>query len=79
MARPDDPRKARRVDKVLAAVLLLSAACYAWRLLDGQVRTTLPGEGGLLRSGTARRVGRHRVEGQAEQMAGVVDGYSASP
>jgi len=45
---PDDPRKSRRVDKVLAAVLLLSAAYYAWRLLDGQVVTTLPGEGGLL-------------------------------
>lgn len=45
---PADPRKARRVDLALALVLLLSAGYYAWRLLDGQVLTTLPGEGGLL-------------------------------
>lgn len=43
---PDDPRTARRVALTLAAVLLLSAAYYAWRLLDGQVIP--PGEGGLL-------------------------------
>ncbi len=29
-------------------VLLLSAAYYAYRLLDGQVLTTLPGESELL-------------------------------
>lgn len=46
--RADDPRKARRVDVVLAVVLLLSAAYYAYRLVDGQVFTTLPGEGQLL-------------------------------
>lgn len=45
---PADPRKARRVDVVIAVVLLLSAAYYAWRLLDGQVLTILPGESGLL-------------------------------
>lgn len=45
---PGDPRKARRVDVVLAVVLLLSAAYYAYRLFDGQVFTTLPGEGELL-------------------------------
>lgn len=32
---PDDPRKARRLLR-------------AWRQLDGQIVTTLPGEGGLL-------------------------------
>jgi cytochrome c biogenesis protein CcdA len=46
--RADDPRKARRVDVVLGVVLLLSAAYYAYRLVDGQVLTTLPGEGQLL-------------------------------
>ena len=46
--RTDDPRKARRVDVILAIVLLLSAAYYAYRLADGQVFTTLPGEGELL-------------------------------
>lgn len=45
---PDDPRKARRVDLVLAAILTISAAYYLWRLIDGQIVTTLPGEGGLL-------------------------------
>lgn len=45
---PGDPRKARRVDVILAVVLLLSAAYYAYRLFDGQVFTTLPGEGELL-------------------------------
>ena len=45
---PDDARKARRVDVVIAVLLLLSAAYYAWRLVDGQVLTVLPGEGGLL-------------------------------
>ena len=45
---PGDPAKARRVDIVLAVVLLLSAAYYAYRLLDGQVFTTLPGERQLL-------------------------------
>lgn len=45
---PDDPRKARRVDVAVAVVLLLSAAYYAYRLLDGQVFTSLPGEGELL-------------------------------
>lgn len=45
---PDDPRRARRVDMAVAVVLLLSAGYYAWRLFDGQVVTTLPGEGGLL-------------------------------
>lgn len=46
--RPDDPVRARRVDRVLAVVLLLSAAYYAYRLASGQVFTTLPGEGQLL-------------------------------
>lgn len=45
---PSDPRRARRVDVVVAVVLLVSAAYYAYRLLDGQVFTTLPGEGQLL-------------------------------
>ena len=45
---PDDPRAARRVDVALAVVLLVSAGYYAWRLVDGQVVTTLPGEPGLL-------------------------------
>lgn len=45
---PGDPAKARRVDIVLAVVLLLSAAYSAYRLLNGQVFTTLPGEGQLL-------------------------------
>ncbi len=45
---PADPRRARRVDVVVAIVLLLSAAYYAYRLLDGQVFDTLPGEGELL-------------------------------
>ncbi len=45
---PGDPRKARRVDVALAVVLLVSAAYYAYRLYDGQVFTTLPGEGELL-------------------------------
>lgn len=45
---PDDLRTARRVDKVLAVILLLSAGYYAWRLVNGEVLTTLPGEGGLL-------------------------------
>ena len=45
---PDDPVRARRLDRVLAVVLLLSAAYYAYRLATGQVFTTLPGEGELL-------------------------------
>jgi hypothetical protein len=45
---PADPRRARRVDIAIAVVLLLSAAYYSYRLLDGQVLTTLPGEGQLL-------------------------------
>lgn len=45
---PDDPVRARRLDRVLAVVLLLSAAYYAYRLASGQVFTTLPGEGELL-------------------------------
>lgn len=45
---PSDPHRARRVDIALAVILLLSAAYYAYRLLDGQVFTTLPGEGQLL-------------------------------
>ncbi|TAL25946.1 MAG: hypothetical protein EPN99_00940 [Frankiales bacterium] len=45
---PGDPIRSRRVDQALAAVLLLSAAYYAYRLATGQVFTTLPGEGELL-------------------------------
>lgn len=40
---PSDARRARRVDVAVAVVLLMSAAYYAYRLLDGQVFTTLPG------------------------------------
>lgn len=42
------PREARRVDVVLAGVLLASAGYYAFRLINGDVLTTLPGEGELL-------------------------------
>lgn len=45
---PGDARKARRVDVVVAAVLLVSAAYYAYRLAAGQVLTAVPGEAGLL-------------------------------
>jgi cytochrome c biogenesis protein CcdA len=42
---PGDPVRARRLDRVLAVVLLLSAAYYAYRLASGQVFTSIPGEG----------------------------------
>lgn len=45
---PGDPVRARRVDRILAVVLLVSAAYYSYRLATGQVLTTLPGEGQLL-------------------------------
>lgn len=45
---PGNARKARRVDVLLAVVLLLSASYYAYKLASGQVFTTLPGEGQLL-------------------------------
>ena len=41
-------KEARRVDLVLAGVLLAAAAYYAFRLINGDVLTTLPGEGELL-------------------------------
>lgn len=45
---PSDPRRARRLDVAVAVLLLVSAAYYGYRLLDGQVITTLPGEGNVL-------------------------------